>query len=117
MKILVTGGAGYIGAITAKYLESQGHEVLVYDHFSSHDVAKLGTTPYVKGGILDVRTLTKTFSSFHPDVVMHFAAYIQMGESVVNPRKYYDNNFIGSLSLVETSGLPYTPAVLANTSL
>lgn len=101
MKILITGGAGYIGAITAKHLESRSHEVLVYDHFASHTPAKLGNTPYVKAGILDVKTLTKTLSSFHPDVVMHFAAYIQMGESVTNPRKYYDNNFIGTLSLVE----------------
>jgi UDP-glucose 4-epimerase len=101
MKILITGGAGYIGAITAKHLESEGDEVLVYDHFASHTPAKLGSTSYVKGGILDTRTLDKTLSSFHPDVVMHFAAYIQMGESVSNPRKYYDNNFIGTLSLVE----------------
>ena len=102
MKILITGGAGYIGAITAKELENAGHQVLVYDHFVSHTPAKLGNTPYIKGGLLDPRTLSKTFSQFHPDVVMHFAAYIQMGESVKNPRKYYDNNFIGSLHLVET---------------
>lgn len=102
MKILLTGGAGYIGAITAKHLESLGYNVLVYDHFSSHNPSKLGSTPYVKGGILDQHTLDKTLSSFHPDVVMHFAAYIQMGESVSNPRKYYDNNFIGTLSLVES---------------
>ena len=101
MKVLITGGAGYIGAVTAKYLESRGYEVLVYDHFASHNPDKLGSTPYVKGGVLDTRTLEKTLSSFHPDVVMHFAAYIQMGESVSNPRKYYDNNFIGTLSLVE----------------
>lgn len=101
MKILITGGAGYIGAVTAKHLESQGYEVLVYDHFASHMPSKLGNTSYVKGGILDHQTLGKTLSSFHPDVVMHFAAYIQMGESVKNPRKYYDNNFIGTLGLVE----------------
>ena len=101
MKILLTGGAGYIGAITAKELEKSGHEVLVYDHFVTHTPSKLGTTPYVKGGLLDKTTLDKTLRAFHPDVVMHFAAYIQMGESVVNPRKYYDNNVIGSLALIE----------------
>jgi UDP-glucose-4-epimerase GalE len=101
MKILVTGGAGYIGAITAKAMETAGHEVLVYDHFFSHTPAKLGDTPYVKGGLLDKKTLDQTFSDFRPDVVMHFAAYIQMGESVKNPRKYYDNNVLGSLSLIE----------------
>jgi len=101
MKILLTGGAGYIGAITAQALRSAGHEILVYDHFFSHDPAKLVDIPYVKGGVLDAKTLSKTLSTFHPDVVMHFAAYIQMGESVKDPRKYYDNNFIGTLSLVE----------------
>ena len=101
MKILIAGGAGYIGAITAKELESAGHEVLVYDHFFSHPVSKLGSTPYIKAGILDAAALGKALSTFHPDVVMHFAAYIQMGESVANPRKYYDNNVIGTLSLVE----------------
>lgn len=102
MKILLTGGAGYIGAITAKELAKQGNQVLVYDHFVSHSPTKLGEIPWVKGGLLDTKTLETTFRDFHPDVVMHFAAYIQMGESVKNPRKYYDNNVIGSLNLIET---------------
>lgn len=100
MKVLLTGGAGYIGAVTAKELEIQGYDVLVYDHFVSHNPSKLGTTPYVKGGILDTKTLEKTLREFHPDVVMHFAAYIQMGESVANPRKYYDNNMLGTMNLI-----------------
>lgn len=101
MKILLTGGAGYIGAITAKTLSEAGYEVLVYDHFVTHSPNKLGDLPFVKAGLLDSRALDKTLSSFRPDVVMHFAAYIQMGESVKNPRKYYDNNVIGSLALIE----------------
>ncbi len=102
MRILITGGAGYIGAITAKELEKAGHNVLVYDHFVSHTPTKLKDIPYVKGGLLDKKTLDKTLRNFHPDVVMHFAAYIQMGESVANPRKYYGNNVLGSLSLIES---------------
>ena len=112
MKILVTGGAGYIGAITAKELEKAGHNVLVYDHFVTHTPEKFqpkadgpmaqGTLQIVKAGLLDKKTLDKTITSFHPDAVMHFAAYIQMGESVTNPRKYYDNNVLGSLSLIES---------------
>lgn len=102
MKILVTGGAGYIGAITAQELKKAGYEILVYDHFISHNPAKLGDLSFVKGGLLDTPTLEKTLREFHPDVVMHFAAYIQMGESVANPRKYYDNNVLGSLNLIES---------------
>lgn len=102
MKIFVTGGAGYIGAITAKALESEGHQVLVYDHLFSHTPSKLGNSSYIKGGLLDAKTLEQALAQFHPDIVMHFAAYIQMGESVQNPRKYYDNNFVGTLALIET---------------
>jgi UDP-glucose-4-epimerase GalE len=101
MKILLTGGAGYIGAITAKEAVVAGHEVLVLDHFVSHDPAKLGNLPWVKADLLDPSSLDSALSKFKPDVVMHFAAYIQMGESVRDPRKYYDNNVIGSKNLVE----------------
>ena len=101
MKILVTGGAGYIGAITAKELVSAGHEVLVFDHFISHTPAKHGNIPYVKGDLLDPSSLDSSFSQFHPDLVMHFAAYIQMGESVANPAKYFKNNVEGSRNLID----------------
>ena len=101
MKVMVTGGAGYIGAVTAKELEYAGHEVLVYDHFSYYTPDKLGTTPYIKGGLLDHHTMDKALREFHPDVVMHFAAYIQMGESVRDPRKYYTNNVMGTVALIE----------------
>ncbi len=101
MKILVTGGAGYIGAITAKELVSAGHEVLIFDHFISHNPAKLGEIPYVKGDLLDPPSLDSSISQFHPDVVMHFAAYIQMGESVLNPGKYFKNNVEGSRNLFD----------------
>ncbi len=101
MKILVTGGAGYIGAITAKELVSAGHEVLVFDHFISHTPAKLGDIPYVKGDLLDSVSLESSILNFHPDLVMHFAAYIQMGESVANPAKYFKNNVEGSRNLID----------------
>jgi len=101
MKILVTGGAGYIGAVTAKELEKAGHQVLVYDHFLSHNPDKLGSTPYTQGGLLDRKSMDKALREFHPDVVMHFAAYIQMGESVRDPRKYYTNNVMGTVALIE----------------
>lgn len=102
MKVLITGGAGYIGSITAKELERLGHEVTVFDHFVSHSPAKLGKTPYFKGDLLDPLSLDSALSSFKPDVVMHFAAYIQMGESVANPEKYFTNNVEGSRNLADS---------------
>ena len=102
MHILITGGAGYIGAITAKECLQAGHEVLVFDHFISHDPSKLGDTPFVKGDLLDPSSLDSALADFHPDLVMHFAAYIQMGESVQNPEKYFKNNVEGSRNLLDT---------------
>jgi UDP-glucose 4-epimerase len=96
MKILLTGGAG-IGAVTAG-VEARA-EVLVYDHFVSHSPSKLEYS-LCSRWILDQNTRKHSLSS--PRLVMHFAAYIQMGESVVNPRKYYDNNWLGTMSLVES---------------
>ncbi|GAB4027976.1 MAG: UDP-glucose 4-epimerase GalE [Candidatus Microgenomates bacterium] len=101
MKVLLTGGAGYIGAITARELERQRYQVLVYDHFVSHNPTKLGSTQSVKGDLSDIALLTSTIKEFSPDVVMHFAAYIQMGESVRDPQKYYENNFLGTKNLIE----------------
>lgn len=101
MKILITGGAGYIGAITAMECLKANHEVIVFDHFVSHHPEKLGSINYVEGDITDPISLEKVFMAEKPDVVMHFAAYIQMGESIRDPRKYYDNNVHGSRNLME----------------
>lgn len=102
MKILITGGAGYIGAITAAEAIKSGHEVVVFDHFVSHLPSKLGNIRYIEGDLLNAVDLEKLFMVEKPDVVMHFAAYIQMGESVRDPRKYYENNVHGSRYLVES---------------
>ncbi len=101
MKILVTGGAGYIGAITAKELERSGHNVTVFDHFVSHAPVKLGDTPYIIGDLLNPSDLDSALAQVKPDVVMHFAAYIQMGESVRDPDKYFKNNVGGSKNLLD----------------
>lgn len=95
------GGAGYIGSITARELVQCGHEVLVADHFSTHAKTKLGDIKTVHADLLDPGSLNQVLVNFMPDVVMHFAAYIQMGESVRDPRKYYENNALGSRNLIE----------------
>lgn len=88
MKILVTGGAGYIGTITAAALKQAGHQVVVYDLKHGDDIK-------------DTARLKKTLKEKRIESVIHFAAYIEMGESMVNPQKYFDNNFLGSQSLLE----------------
>jgi UDP-glucose 4-epimerase len=101
MKILLTGGAGYIGAITAIELVKAGHDVVVLDHFESHKPEKINQIRALSVDLLNPAQLEATLVKEKPDVVMHFAAYIQMGESVANPRKYYENNVVGSRNLVE----------------
>ncbi|MBU1084783.1 MAG: UDP-glucose 4-epimerase GalE [Candidatus Beckwithbacteria bacterium] len=88
MKILVTGGKGYIGAITAKELVNQGHKVVIYDKKNNQKIQ-------------DGELLEKTLKDEKIEAVMHFAAYIEMGESMENPYKYFENNVFGSLNLLE----------------
>lgn len=101
MKVLVTGGAGYIGAITSREIESAGHEVIIFDHFTSHTPDKIGNTPYIEGDVTNYDQIKEALDKTRPDAVMHFAAYIEMGESVENPRKYYHNNVLGSMNLAK----------------
>lgn len=99
--ILVTGGAGYIGAHTARLLLEQGHDVQVLDDLSkgyAHNVAK-GRLHIVN--LHDTRALDGLFSSFRFDAVIHFAAFIAVGESMKEPERYFRNNVGGSVALLE----------------
>ncbi len=88
MRVLVTGGAGYIGSHTAHALKRRGHEVLIYDNLSTGHAADICDTAKLAPILRWV------------DAVMHFAAYAYVGESVVNPRKYFQNNVTGGLSVL-----------------
>jgi len=101
MKILVTGGAGYIGSHVCKALSKKGHEVIVFDNleYGHSDLARWGTL--VQGDLLDRAVLASVFRKYSPKAIMHFAAYAYVGESVTDPAKYYRNNVLGSLNLVE----------------
>ena len=92
MKILVVGGAGYIGSHMVKQLAQSNHEVITLDNLSCgyKDAVKYGEL--VIGDLGDKNTLDKLFRSHKFDAVMHFAAFIEVGESVINPAKYYHNN-------------------------
>ena len=101
MKILVTGGAGYIGSHVVKALGEEGHELLVYDNLSTgHDWAVL-YGKLVKGELADSGRLDEVFSAFKPEAVLHFAASIQVEESVRKPLRYYRNNVSNSLNLLD----------------
>ncbi|RLJ70443.1 UDP-galactose 4-epimerase [Hydrogenivirga caldilitoris] len=100
-KILVTGGAGYIGSHVVKLLGERGYEVLTYDNLSTgHNWAVLYGR-LVKADLRDKETLRKIFEEFRPDAVMHFAAYIVVPESVREPLKYYRNNVVNTINLLE----------------
>jgi UDP-glucose 4-epimerase len=101
MKILVTGGAGYIGSHVVKALGQRGYEILVYDNlFTGHEWAVL-YGELVKGDLSDKVFLDKVIKEFKPDAIMHFAAFIQVEESVREPLKYYRNNTVNTLNLLE----------------
>jgi UDP-arabinose 4-epimerase len=101
MKILVTGGAGYIGSHTAKLLAGAGHEPVVFDDMSQgHDWAiKWG--PSEQGSLSDRERLADVLARHRVDGVVHFAANALVGESMSNPAKYFRNNTVGTLNLLE----------------
>ena len=101
MKVLITGGAGYIGSHVVKMLGEQGHKVLVYDNLSTGHEWAILFGKLVVGDLADTTLLTDTLSGFRPDAVMHFAAHIQVEESVKEPLKYYRNNTVNALNLLE----------------
>jgi UDP-arabinose 4-epimerase len=100
-RILVVGGAGFIGSHTAKLLHKQGYEPIVYDNLSTGHLASVRWGPFEKGDILDTQRLVEVLTDYSPDAVIHFAASAYVGESVENPAKYYANNVNGTNSLLE----------------
>ncbi len=101
--ILVTGGAGYIGAHVCKALSKNGFLPVVYDNLCSGNESHVKWGPFEEGDIRDKEKLAEVMKRYRPAAVMHFAALIQVGESVADPAKYYDNNVHGSLCLLETA--------------
>jgi len=101
MNILVVGGAGYIGSHMIKKLTLEGNSVVILDNLSTgfRDAVKYGR--FIEGDIADSKLLSEIFSSNKFDSVMHFASYIEVGESVSDPSKYYINNFSNTLNLLD----------------
>ena len=112
MKILVTGGAGYIGSHTCKHLVRHGHEVVVYDNLSTgfRELARWGS--FEHGDMLDPVRLRDCLRRHRPDGVIHFAALSQVGTSVCEPGLYYRVNVGGTLNLLEAMRREETPLLV-----
>jgi UDP-glucose 4-epimerase len=101
VRILVTGGAGYVGSHAARLLNRAGHEVWVYDNLSRGHRAAALPGKLIEGELSDQQRLVDTLGERKIDAVMHFAAFALVGESVADPAMYYRNNVLASLSLLE----------------
>ncbi|MEQ6202875.1 UDP-glucose 4-epimerase GalE [Sulfitobacter sp. HNIBRBA2951] len=101
--VLVTGGAGYIGSHACKALRDAGFVPVTFDNLVTgwQDAVKFG--PFVKGDLMDRDALDAAFAQYSPVAVMHFAALSQVGESMAEPGKYWRNNVMGSLNLIEAA--------------
>jgi UDP-glucose 4-epimerase len=100
---LVTGGAGYIGSHACKALRDAGFTPVTFDNLNTgwRDAVKFG--PFVQGDLMDRAALDAAFDRYQPVAVMHFAALSQVGESMTEPGRYWRNNVLGSLNLIEAA--------------
>lgn len=124
MKVLLTGGAGYIGSHTSVECLAAGHEVVVFDNLSNSSVkslervAQIAGRPaaFVRGDVRDHAALRKLFAEHAIDAVVHFAGLKAVGESVEKPLLYYDNNITGSIALFEEMAAAGVKAVVFSSS-
>jgi len=108
--ILVTGGAGYIGSHTARLLAARGYNPVVFDDLSAGHRASVGALPFEQGAVQDGARLSSVLQQYRIEAVMHFAAFIDVNESVRAPGKYYQNNTEAVRSLLQTmaeNNIPY----------
>jgi UDP-glucose 4-epimerase len=101
MKVLVAGGAGYIGSHTVKELLKEGYEVIIFDNFSTGKKELVVGGNLIEGDLMDKDSIKHAFKSGDIQAVLHFASLIQVGESYTDPRKYYTHNLTSSLNLLD----------------
>jgi len=110
MKILLTGGAGYIGSVTTELLLDRGHHVVVFDNLErGHRAAIDQRAHFIHGDLRNAGDVSDAMTSTRPDAVMHFAAYALVGKSMQDPMMYFRNNVVGGLNLVDAmqrAGVP-----------
>jgi UDP-glucose-4-epimerase GalE len=114
--VLVTGGAGYIGSHAAKALSRAGYRVVVFDNLAAGHREAVKYGELVEGDITDAAAVGAALDRFEVDAVMHFAAYLDVGESVREPVKYYRNNVAGALSVLEAMAGRSVPSFVFSSS-
>jgi UDP-glucose 4-epimerase len=102
LNILIVGGAGYIGSHMVKLLSVAGHQVVVFDNLSKGYRDAVLEGEFIEGDLANLEQLERLFSSSRFDAVMHFASFIEVGESVRDPAKYYRNNFSNTQNLLDS---------------
>ena len=101
MNILVTGGAGYIGSHTADAIEKSGHAAIIYDNLSTGHRWAVGSKTLIGADLADKLSIQRAIEQYHIEAIIHFAAHAYVGESVVDPRKYFRNNAVNTLNLLD----------------
>jgi UDP-glucose-4-epimerase GalE len=101
MRVLVTGGAGYVGSHAAKRLAESGHDVVILDNLAEGHRPSVGKLPFVAADLLDRQRVAALLKEHDIEAVMHFAAFAYVGVSVREPATYYQNNIVGSLALLD----------------
>jgi UDP-arabinose 4-epimerase len=114
--VLVTGGAGYIGSHACKALANAGYTPIAYDNLIYGHEWAVKWGPFEQGNILDRKRLDEVIEQYQPVAIMHFAAYAYVGESVGQPGKYYRNNVVGSLTLLEVMRDHQIPNIIFSSS-
>lgn len=104
MNIFLTGGAGYIGSVAARFLLDAGHDATIFDSLvTGHRAAVPDEARFIEGDLGDQFALMKALEAENYSAIMHFAGFIEAGESMQNPGKYFKNNFVNSLNLIEAA--------------
>src|SRR5580693_7838544 len=101
MRILVTGGAGYIGSHAVRLFLARGHDVWVYDNLSYGHRAAVPADRLIVADLADVHRLDHALLENRIEAVVHFAAFAYVGESVLQPARYYQNNLVNTLHLLD----------------
>lgn len=113
MRVLVTGGAGYIGSVVTEELLRDGHQVTVYDNlYKGHRGAVTDGAKFVGGDLLDEALLSRTFADDRTEAVIHMAANSLVGESVTDPAKYYRTNVLAGLALLDAMRRADVPRIV-----